>query len=42
MRFRSQINFVVPAPDDTGDIYVAGDFTTYNSATVGQITDQWK
>ena len=31
------IDFVMSAPDATGDIYVAGGFTTYNSAAVGHI-----
>jgi hypothetical protein len=31
------ISFVLPAPDATGDIYVAGGFTTYNSVAVGHI-----
>lgn len=31
------INFVMPAPDATGDIYVAGGFTTYNAVPVGHI-----
>ena len=31
------INVVMPAPDATGDIYVAGGFTTYNSVPAGHI-----
>jgi hypothetical protein len=31
------INSVMSAPDATGDIYVAGGFTTYNSVPVGHI-----
>jgi hypothetical protein len=31
------ISFVMSAPDATGDIYVAGGFTTYNSVAVGHI-----
>jgi hypothetical protein len=33
----SGIDFVMSAPDATGDIYVAGGFTTYNSVAVGHI-----
>lgn len=31
------VSIVMPAPDDTGDVYAAGLFTTYNSVTVGHI-----
>jgi hypothetical protein len=31
------IEIVMPAPDATGDVYVAGGFTTYNSIAVGHI-----
>jgi hypothetical protein len=31
------IEIVMPAPDSTGDVYVAGGFTTYNTVTVGHI-----
>ena len=31
------INLILPAPDNTGDVYVAGSFTTYNSVPVGHI-----
>jgi hypothetical protein len=33
----SGINLILPAPDNTGDIYVAGSFTTYNGVQVGHI-----
>ncbi len=31
------INLVMPAPDSTGDVYIAGGFTTYNSTSVRHI-----
>jgi hypothetical protein len=31
------IEIVMPAPDATGDVYVAGGFTTYNSGAVGHV-----
>jgi len=31
------INLILAAPDNTGDVYLAGAFTTYNSVPVGHI-----
>ena len=31
------ITLILPAPDNTGDVYVAGEYTTYNSVPVGHL-----
>ncbi len=35
--FNSGVNVVAPANDGTGDVYVGGNFTSYNGATAGYI-----